>query len=1054
MDIWKVLGIEPTKDKKVIAEAYRNKLVDTNPEDKSEEFKELRNAYEQALLECEKVIKTNKSKVELWYDKLVDLYNNFPERIKVNNWKELLSENVCFSIDSKMQVEEKLITFLMDYYFISHDTWKCIDERFDLLNRTEELYQSYPRDFIDYIVINGIMYDDYLQFDLFEPGESEEECRKYLDLYLKARGSKIEDAMPLFEEIKTLSEYHPYGDALMLSYEIAGGDNSKFADLEKLAEKYNYDHKITYTLANEYFYAKDFAKAQAVLEKALERDENNNRSKWLLALCLAEEGKYAEAKELAGEIYNSLGGDQSQMYDIDQKRKEWNEHLINEYNEKLKENPDDDKVRLDLAWSLIQNDCEKEAAEIAKEIKKENLDEYDYYNLISSIEFLTDEYEKGIEDSDTLINIIKNMKDDGTKETRKKINKLPIIYSKKGFYLCANKRVDEGIVEYEEAVNASKDKAGELTQYARSLYQAKEYEKAEEVIKRLIKVKPDSYHVYFLLAQTAFKLGRDREAFDAVNRAININNHDLECYILKIRILTKNEAKDAVYDVLKYLEDNGAADLLPVKFYRAYTKEIYEDNKAGAYEDYKAIEKRIDDGEYISVGDIFYYRYLCIRGEELDGNKKEDREIMLDLANKGLKYNDEHYGLLDYKAWLLRKDGKNSEALDVYAKIQEIYKADSYIEHQIGLVYYDDVEKKPDECIEHFLKAYELGNNDSLFYLGCSYYYAGNLSEAEKYFMLLRKYEEERKTVDVDSYYRMSNVYKMRKEYDKALEECEIAIEHAKQRKLKLNRYYYQKVRLLRILNRPDEALETVRKLMSETDYQYGYDLLTEINFQFGRYEDAKQVIKERIKKRDNLSEAHKDYVHYYCLTDHYNKAWYKAFDSTSFFTEKDKNQTFDEIYFHDLHFKDCLRCGLKLLEIAEKEKGDILFSTINVAEDYFFLGDREKKLEYANKALELLPESRGKYTVNEALFLIAEARIDICLEKYEEAKQKLEEARSTTCEFCKYCACKDADTFDAYILLAEGKLEETKKLCEELNDKWPEDTTYNSLIRLIEKKK
>ena len=175
MDIWKVLGIEPTKDKKVIAEAYRNKLVDTNPEDKSEEFKELRNAYEQALLECEKVIKTNKSKVELWYDKLVDLYNNFPERIKVNNWKELLSENVCFSIDSKMQVEEKLITFLMDYYFISHDTWKCIDERFDLLNRTEELYQSYPRDFIDYIVINGIMYDDYLQFDLFEPGESEEE---------------------------------------------------------------------------------------------------------------------------------------------------------------------------------------------------------------------------------------------------------------------------------------------------------------------------------------------------------------------------------------------------------------------------------------------------------------------------------------------------------------------------------------------------------------------------------------------------------------------------------------------------------------------------------------------------------------------------------------------------------------------------------------------------------------------------------------------------------------------------------------------------------------
>ena len=46
---WKILGIEPTKDKKKITRAYREKLVNTNPEEKPEEFKELRNAYEEAL---------------------------------------------------------------------------------------------------------------------------------------------------------------------------------------------------------------------------------------------------------------------------------------------------------------------------------------------------------------------------------------------------------------------------------------------------------------------------------------------------------------------------------------------------------------------------------------------------------------------------------------------------------------------------------------------------------------------------------------------------------------------------------------------------------------------------------------------------------------------------------------------------------------------------------------------------------------------------------------------------------------------------------------------
>ena len=46
---WFILGIEPTKDKTAITNAYRNKLRQTNPEDKPEEFKALRLAYEEAL---------------------------------------------------------------------------------------------------------------------------------------------------------------------------------------------------------------------------------------------------------------------------------------------------------------------------------------------------------------------------------------------------------------------------------------------------------------------------------------------------------------------------------------------------------------------------------------------------------------------------------------------------------------------------------------------------------------------------------------------------------------------------------------------------------------------------------------------------------------------------------------------------------------------------------------------------------------------------------------------------------------------------------------------
>ena len=68
---WFVLGIEPTKDKKIITNAYRQKLRQTNPEDKPQEFQALRAAYEEAMAladreEAETV--RDESPVGLWME--------------------------------------------------------------------------------------------------------------------------------------------------------------------------------------------------------------------------------------------------------------------------------------------------------------------------------------------------------------------------------------------------------------------------------------------------------------------------------------------------------------------------------------------------------------------------------------------------------------------------------------------------------------------------------------------------------------------------------------------------------------------------------------------------------------------------------------------------------------------------------------------------------------------------------------------------------------------------------------------------------------------------
>ena len=92
---WKILNIEPTTDRKAIRSAYMQLLSQTNPEDKPEEFKQLREAYEQALAYAEEHQENReKTPVELWEEKLSALDDDFQKRIRVENWQKLLNEKI------------------------------------------------------------------------------------------------------------------------------------------------------------------------------------------------------------------------------------------------------------------------------------------------------------------------------------------------------------------------------------------------------------------------------------------------------------------------------------------------------------------------------------------------------------------------------------------------------------------------------------------------------------------------------------------------------------------------------------------------------------------------------------------------------------------------------------------------------------------------------------------------------------------------------------------------------------------------------------------------
>ena len=143
---WYVLGIEETKDKARITAAYRAQLAKVNPEDKPEEFKALRAAYEEALRLADReeaAPARDESPVGLWMERVRGLYSDFPARIDPENWRTLLREDVCVGLDSRASAEEALLQFLTQNFYLPQEVWQVLDAAFSWVERRSELYENF-----------------------------------------------------------------------------------------------------------------------------------------------------------------------------------------------------------------------------------------------------------------------------------------------------------------------------------------------------------------------------------------------------------------------------------------------------------------------------------------------------------------------------------------------------------------------------------------------------------------------------------------------------------------------------------------------------------------------------------------------------------------------------------------------------------------------------------------------------------------------------------------------------------------------------------------------
>ncbi len=1049
MKIWKTLGIEETKDKRAITRAYREQLVHVNPEEKPEEFKGLRAAYEEAmrLADLEET-ETEKTPVDTWTEKLDAVYKDLRQRIDIASWKQLLSDELCMGLDTRMMVEEAMLKYFMQSFHLPQEVWLYLDQEFSFMERIEELKEHYPEDFIDLVIVNGIRYQPSLPYMMFEPGVDGEAVDEYYRLYHRMLDVNMDEFEEVAASLEQLKEKHPYGDSYIARVRLSKGDTEQLAKVEALQQKCPQDMHMMMAMISTYLFVEDYEKARdlAVIAKPL--NKTNEELLKMTARAYAGTGMYREAVETLNDLMRSWDGDRRTVMQIDDMRKDWNEKLIAQYEQQLAENSDNNKVWLDYAWCCMQNDHMEQAEHAMNMLKEEETDPFDYYNLKASLgmELHHEDVEENLA---RLIAIIRTLEDDGTEKTRSHMNRLAEMLIRQCTLFLARGAKEEAYAALDEAISLRPDDPGNLTNAVQIYYSEKKYDKASALVEHLVEIHPGSYHSHLLKAMVCFEMYRDNEAFAAINQALELDGSELMEYLIKLRILVRNKANEQAQELIKFLEDNGFAQEITVRWCKAQLARNMEEEPEKLLEMYRSMEKDLEE-EAPPWAAKYYWEMASVLAEVKDKAKDYSREDLLVLLEKGLSYDSEDFDCLEYKAWLLKKEKRNEESKEIYHQLELRPRYNTYIERQLAELYYRDLNKYADKALHYYeiLQKEDETDSSGYFYTGMCNFRMNRIEEAEAAFLK----EQECDPNDVDGYYRLAYVYLYQNRLEEALQMAERTIEISRDRKDDVAHLWDPKIIALRRMGRAEEAIEAVRDCQEHNPEHGGYNKnVFDICLQFGMYDRIAKLLKAWSRVTSEVQQYCRALVELQIALGHYGRAQMYLFDRRQNMDPEDVKELEAIIRLHKNKIKgmsDYRR--LQLNNAKKNNRENMALPLADFAMDACHEGLLEEARDAAEKALVQLDDTLSGFTNSEALYRARRAGTLAVLGRFEEARAEIDRTlKLPLCERCEYCRCKDAYLMLSEVALIEGDLDTAKQALDQVAeiDKYECSAVRNALL-------
>lgn len=161
------------------------------------------------------------------------------------------------------------------------------------------------------------------------------------------------------EQMKALSESHPYGEMFLNRVDLYLGNESAIESSKSLSEKYPQDLALKFGYAEQLFDKKCYDDVIKICEEILTVEENYISAKYLLANSLVEKQEYQKAIDMLFDVIDGMGGNFRKIYDIHEKIAEISRLAIVKYEEIYANDPEDYQNMYDLIWTygeLMQYD--------------------------------------------------------------------------------------------------------------------------------------------------------------------------------------------------------------------------------------------------------------------------------------------------------------------------------------------------------------------------------------------------------------------------------------------------------------------------------------------------------------------------------------------------------------------------------------------------------------------------------------------------------------------------------------------------------------------------